>query len=360
MNGKNLPSFGSVLNGDCIDIMKSMPSDSVDVIFADPPYNLQLNNELLRPDNTVVNAVDDSWDKFESIQEYEEFTKKWMIEAKRILKPNGTIWVIGSYHNIFKVGSVMQDIGYWILNDVVWIKTNPMPNFKGTRFTNSHETLLWACKNKTSKYKFNYEAMKMFNEGTQMRSDWYIPICSGVERLRTKDGVKVHSTQKPEALLYRIILSSTNVGDLILDPFFGTGTTGAVAKMLGRNFIGIEKDEQYIKYAKKRIESIKPISDLLPLQMTMKKHLMKVPFGALLENGLLKAGDKLYDNKGRFESTILSDGSIAYKNDIGSIHQIGAKIQNTSSCNGWTYWYYEKGKSIDMLRDIIRKSMILS
>ncbi|MDR2933840.1 MAG: site-specific DNA-methyltransferase [Rickettsiales bacterium] len=357
MVGKNLPKLNSILHGDCIDIMREIPDDSVDVIFADPPYNLQLNKQLTRPDHTSVDGVYEGWDKFESLQEYDEFTHAWMVEAKRILKPNGTIWVIGSYHNIFKVGSAMQDLGYWLLNDIVWIKSNPMPNFKGTRFTNAHETLLWACKSKDSKYKFNYEAMKMFNEGVQMRSDWNIPICSGGERLRDREGFKVHSTQKPEALLYRVILSSTAVGDVILDPFFGSGTTGAVAKMLGRNFIGIERDEDYITAANERIENVEAATDLAPLQMTMKKHLMKVPFGALLEHGLLKAGDKLYNHKGQFESIVLSDGSLAYKNEIGSIHQVGAKVQNLPSCNGWTYWYYAKDKPIDVLRNIVRKSI---
>lgn len=355
--GKNLPHLNSILNGDCVEIMRSIPDESIDVIFADPPYNLQLNKTLLRPDASVVDAVDDDWDKFSDFSSYDKFTKEWLAEAKRILKPNGTIWVIGSYHNIFRVGTILQDLDFWLLNDIIWLKSNPMPNFKGTRFTNAHETLIWCSKSKDAKYKFNYEAMKMFNDGTQMRSDWNIPICSGNERLRDANGDKVHSTQKPLALLYRVILSSTNVGDVILDPFFGSGTTGAAAKLLGRNFIGIERDKSYIAEAEKRIDAVKPASDLLPLQMTTKKHLMKIPFGALLEHGLLKPGDKLFDNKGKFETVVLSDGSLAYKNEIGSIHQIGAKVQNLPSCNGWLFWHYENGKPIDILRNKLRDAV---
>ena len=355
--GKNLPHLNSILNGDCVEIMRSIPDESMDVIFADPPYNLQLNKTLLRPDASVVDAVDDDWDKFSDFSSYDKFTKEWLAEAKRILKPNGTIWVIGSYHNIFRVGTILQDLDFWLLNDIIWLKSNPMPNFKGTRFTNAHETLIWCSKSKDAKYKFNYEAMKMFNDGTQMRSDWNIPICSGNERLRDANGDKVHSTQKPLALLYRVILSSTNVGDVILDPFFGSGTTGAAAKLLGRNFIGIERDKSYIAEAEKRIDAVKPASDLLPLQMTTKKHLMKIPFGALLEHGLLKPGDKLFDNKGKFETVVLSDGSLAYKNEIGSIHQIGAKVQNLPSCNGWLFWHYENGKPIDILRNKLRDAV---
>ena len=292
---KSLPTE-RVLVGDCIELMNSLPECSVDLIFADPPYNLQLKNELHRPDNSRVDAVNDHWDQFESFRAYDEFTNAWLAAARRILKKDGAIWVIGSYHNIFRVGSVIQNQGFWILNDVVWHKSNPMPNFRGMRFTNAHETLIWASKNEKSKYTFNYDALKALNEGTQMRSDWMLPICTGHERLKNEKGEKAHPTQKPEGLLYRVLLGTTNIGDVVLDPFFGTGTTGAVCKMLGRGFIGIEREEFYAKVATKRIKNVRPL-DSVSLQVSAGKRAEpRIPFGQLLERGMLRPGEQLMSN----------------------------------------------------------------
>ena len=331
-----------IINADSIEIMNKLEENSVDVIFADPPYNMQLGDTLLRPDNSVVNGVNEEWDSFESLSAYDEYTKQWLKAAKRVLKDDGCLWVIGSYHNIFRVGYILQNLGFWILNDVIWSKVNPMPNFKGTRFTNAHETLIWAVKNPKAKYTFNYEAMKSLNDDTQMRSIWDLPICTGKERLKNTKGEKLHPTQKPEALLYRILLASTKPGDIVLDPFFGTGTTGAVAKKLGRNFIGIEKDTAYVEGAQKRINEVTPIvSDAQ--EFTCKKKMPRVPFGAVLERGLLQPGDILTDVNGKNSAIIRSDGSV--KNDYaeGSIHQVGAATQNAAACNGWEYWYFNKG-----------------
>ncbi len=354
--------LNTVINADCVEAMKKIADNSVDVIFADPPYNLQLGEALKRPDDTDVKGVYEDWDTFESIAEYDRYTKAWMQEAKRILREDGTIWVIGSYHNIFRVGYIMQDMGFWILNDIIWNKTNPMPNFKGTRFTNAHETLIWAVKNPKAKYTFNYEAMKAMNDDVQMRSTWEIPLCTGNERLKNPNtGEKLHPTQKPEALLYRVIMASSNVGDIILDPFFGTGTTGAVAKKLGRHFIGIEKDKNYIKGAEERIAKVCRTNDDVGLEYTCKRKLPKVPFGAVLERGLISPGDTLYDEKKKIKATVRSDGTIRFKNDVGSIHQIGALAQNSSTCNGWVYWYFMDDNKqlvcIDELRHQIRLEM---
>ena len=242
----------TILVGDCIERMNALPAGSVDLIFADPPYNLQLGGDLQRPDGSQVDAVDDDWDKFDNFAAYDKFTQEWLAEARRILKPDGTLWVIGSYHNIFRVGATLQDQGFWILNDIIWRKSNPMPNFKGTRFTNAHETLIWAAKSDKARYTFHYRSMKTLNDELQMRSDWVIPICGGKERLKL-NGTKAHPTQKPEALLYRILLACTNPGDVVLDPFFGTGTTGAVAKRLQRHWIGCERYSTYCKVAEERI-----------------------------------------------------------------------------------------------------------
>ncbi|MBR1372888.1 site-specific DNA-methyltransferase [bacterium] len=354
--------LNTVINADCIEAMKQIADNTIDVIFADPPYNLQLGEALRRPDNTDVKGVYEEWDSFESIAEYDKYTKAWMQEARRILKENGTIWVIGSYHNIFRVGYIMQDLGFWILNDIIWNKTNPMPNFKGTRFTNAHETLIWATKNPKAKYTFNYEAMKALNDDVQMRSTWEIPLCTGNERLKNKTtGEKLHPTQKPEALLYRVIMASTNVGDIILDPFFGTGTTGAVAKKLGRQFIGIEKDTAYIAGAKERIAAIKVSSDETALEYSCKRKAPKVPFGAVIERGLIAPGDILYDEKKLHKAIVRSDGTLKMKNEVGSIHQLGAKAQNSVTCNGWVYWHFineqKKLVCIDTLRELIRAEM---
>lgn len=355
--------LNTVINADCVETMKKIADKSIDVIFADPPYNLQLGDALKRPDNTDVKGVYEEWDSFESIASYDTYTKEWMKQAHRILKDNGTIWVIGSYHNIFRVGYIMQDLGFWILNDIIWNKTNPMPNFKGTRFTNAHETLIWAAKSPKSKYTFNYEAMKAMNDDVQMRSTWEIPLCTGKERLKNNEtGEKLHPTQKPEALLYRVIMSSTNVGDTILDPFFGTGTTGAVAKRLGRNFIGVEKDATYINGALARIESVNLSVEEAALEYTCKRKLPKVPFGAVLERGLISPGDVLYDEKKKLKAIVRSDGTIKFKNETGSIHQMGAVAQNSTTCNGWAYWHFVNKKNkklepIDELRQVIRSEM---
>lgn len=357
----------TIIKGDCIEIMRKMPDNSVDVIFADPPYNMQLGSNLFRPDATHVAAVTDEWDKFDSFDAYDNFSLNWLKEAKRILKENGTIWVIGSYHNIFRVGYHLQNLKFWILNDIIWVKTNPMPNFKGTRFANAHETLLWCAKSEKAKYTFNYESMKAFNDDIQMRSDWLLPICNGPERLKNAAGKKVHTTQKPECLLYRILLASTNPGDIVLDPFFGTGTTGAVAKKLGRRYIGIEKDETYIKYAKKRLTAIRPSTEeniFDPIQP--KKAEPKIPFGSLLEHNLIKPGQKIFDAKQKFSAIIRADGSIHSGNHHGSIHQVAAAVQGIISCNGWTFWHIatkkQKNKkpvlvSLDQYREKLKQEI---
>ena len=352
--------INKIIQGNCIEILKNFSDESIDLIFADPPYNLQLEKELTRPDNSKVCAVSDDWDKFKSFRDYDDFTKEWLSECKRVLKPNGTIWVIGSYHNIFRVGSILQDLDYWILNDIIWAKLNPMPNFRGTRFTNAHETIIWASKNKSSKFTFNYEAMKSLNGDIQMRSDWYLPICSGNERLKY-NGIKVHSTQKPEALLTRVILSSSNVGDLILDPFFGSGTTGVVAKRYKRNWIGIEKEEKYIYHSKLRIQKINEISDEYLETLKSKKLEPKIPFGNLIEKGILDPGELLFDGRRRWFAKVRVDGSLITENTKGSIHSVGAEVQGLSSCNGWTFWHTNyKGSivSIDTLRSLARKQNV--
>ena len=332
-----------IFNDNCISLMEKIPENSVDLIFADPPYNLQLNKELLRPNNSKVDGVKEDWDKFSSFNDYDKFTKKWLREARRILKKDGAIWVIGSYHNIFRVGASLQDLGYWILNDVFWRKSNPMPNFRGRRFTNAHETLIWAAKSDNSKYVFNYDALKELNEGMQMRSDWFLPICSGSERLKGKDGKKIHPTQKPESLLHRIIIASTKKGDLILDPFLGTGTTGVVAKRLARKFIGIEKDKSYFKEAQKRINKARPYSEKDVEITETKKDLERVPFGQLVERGLLKPGDELTSVNKRHVARVRPDGTLITHNAKGSIHRVGAILEGSPSCNGWNYWHVKKG-----------------
>lgn len=353
-----------ILQGDCIEMMKSLPARSIDLIFADPPYNLQLGGDLTRPDNSKVNGVEDEWDKFSSFAEYDRFSRAWLLEAKRLLKDDGAIWVIGSYHNIFRLGAQLQDLGFWILNDIVWRKTNPMPNFRGRRFTNAHETMIWASKSENSKYRFNYDAMKALNEDLQMRSDWTIPLCTGGERLKNDDGQKAHPTQKPEALLHRVIMSSTNTGDVILDPFFGTGTTGAVAKKLGRDFIGIERETDYIKHAQERLKAIKTGDDESLLKPIEKRAEPRVPFGTVIEQGLLEPGAVLFDHTRRYSARVRADGNLVARNHTGdhkgSIHKVGAALQGLPSCNGWTFWHFEnKGKvwPIDVLRQEIRSQM---
>ncbi len=346
-----------VVVGDCIERMNELPPESIDLVFADPPYNLQLNGDLERPNQTKVDGVKESWDKFKSISDYDNFTKKWMSSARRILKPNGSVWVIGSYHNIFRLGYILQNLEFWLLNDVVWRKVNPMPNFRGRRFTNAHETLIWASKTKTSKYTFNYEAMKSLNGDLQMRSDWSLPICTGDERLKDKDGKKIHPTQKPENLLNRVIMSSSNIGDVVLDPFFGTGTTGAVAKKLGRAFIGIEQDAKYALEAEKRIDKVEEIDTKDLIQTPRKTAEPRIPFGFLLEEGLVNPGELLQDSQSRWTAKIRADGSLISKDKKGSIHSVGAYLQGLQACNGWTFWHIKRsGKliPIDSLRHAVR------
>lgn len=347
--------LNQILHGNCIEILNSLPENSVDLVFADPPYNLQLQKDLYRPNHTKVDAVDNNWDKFSSFAEYDNFTRAWLSASRRVLKETGTIWVIGSYHNIYRVGAIMQDLGFWILNDIIWVKTNPMPNFRGVRFTNAHETLLWAQKKKGAKYTFNHQSMKALNEDLQMRSDWIIPLSTGKERIKS-NGSKAHPTQKPEALMYRVLLSSTNKGDVVLDPFFGSGTTGAVAKRLGRDFIGIERDVKYIRIAQKRIAAVKP-DPAKGLSLPEKRDQARVPFGALVENGLLKAGQKLYFAKGRQTAMILSNGHIKCGKHTGSIHAV-AKELSSAPVNGWDMWNFKDNKgnlrTIDELREKLR------
>ena len=345
-----------IINGDSLQELKKIPDESFDLVFADPPYNLQLRNQLIRPDRSKVNAVNDKWDQFESFKVYDDFTINWLSECRRVLKKNGSIWIIGSYHNIFRVGAKIQDLGFWILNDVIWNKNNPMPNFRGTRFTNAHETLIWASKDKNSKYTFNYQSLKCLNDDLQIRSTWNLPICNGNERLK-ENGKKVHSTQKPESLLHRILLASSNKNDLILDPFLGSGTTAVVTKKLGRIFYGIEKDKKYFDAANKRLKNTKPIEDdyLDTLQNNRSKP--RIPFGSLVEMGVIKPGTEIYDQKKKVNAKIMVDGSIKYQQSEGSIHKVAAKILGAESCNGWTYWHYQSGKTlkpIDELRQRLR------
>ncbi|HEY0625959.1 MAG TPA: site-specific DNA-methyltransferase [Allosphingosinicella sp.] len=344
-----------ILQDDCVRAMASLPDASVDMIFADPPYNLQLGGDLFRPEGSRVDAVDDDWDKFDTFQAYDDFTKAWLKEARRILKPDGTLWVIGSYHNIFRVGAALQDEGYWILNDIVWRKSNPMPNFRGTRFTNAHETLIWASRSEDSRYTFNYRTMKALNDDLQMRSDWVIPICSGGERVKGEGGSKAHPTQKPEALLYRILLACTNKGDVVLDPFFGTGTTGAVARRLGRNWIGIERETKYVKVANERIASTLELDESAMKTMVSKRAQPKVPFGALVETGMIEPGAILTDSKRRWRAKVGADASVELSGKQGSIHQIGAAAQGAPSCNGWTFWHVEQGEGLVCLDDLRQK-----
>jgi len=348
---RELLPLGQIIPGDCIEAMRSLPSASVDLVFADPPYNLQLGGDLNRPDGSHVDAVTNDWDKFDSFAAYDRFTREWLAEARRVLKPTGSLWVIGSYHNIFRVGAILQDMGFWILNDIVWRKANPMPNFKGTRFTNAHETLIWASMGEKARYTFNYRAMKTLNDELQMRSDWVLPICSGQERLK-KGGSKVHPTQKPESLLYRVMLATSNKGDVILDPFFGTGTTGAVAKRLGREWIGCERESAYREAALERIELALPLDESAVQTMQSPKAAPKVAFGTLVETGWIAPGAQLFDGKRRFAATVRADGSLASAAETGSIHGLGARLQGAPSCNGWSFWHIEHDGQLKPLDDI--------
>ena len=345
-----------VFDGDCLAEMARLPAASVDLVFADPPYNLQLSGELHRPNNTRVDGVEAEWDKFADFAEYDRFTRAWLGECRRLLKPSGGLWVIGTYHNIFRIGAILQDLGFWILNDVVWRKSNPMPNFRGRRFTNAHETLLWCAADRDARYTFNYEAMKALNEDIQMRSDWFIPICAGPERLKGGDGKKAHPTQKPEALLHRVLLASTRPGDVVLDPFCGTGTTGAVAKRLGRRFVGIERDPAYAALARERISEIVP-ADGEAVTLASKREAPRVPFGSLVERGLVRPGEVLFDQSRRWTARVRADGSLISAEHKGSIHSVAAQLQGAPACNGWAFWYVQRqggAMPIDALRQQVR------
>jgi len=351
----------TIIEGDCLEALRKLPDGCVDLVFADPPYNLQLGGDLLRPDNSKVDAVDDDWDRFASFEAYDDFTRAWLTECRRVLKDDGSLWVIGSYHNIFRVGSTLQDLGFWILNDVIWRKSNPMPNFKGTRFANAHETLIWAARSRGQKrYTFNYDALKVSNDDLQMRSDWTMPLCTGEERVKTGAGAKAHPTQKPEALLHRVLLAASRPGDLVLDPFFGVGTTGAVAKRLGRRFIGLEREPDYVALAKARIAKVQPVSAADLEVMGSKKSEPRVPFGHIVEAGLLHPGDTLYCPKGTHAARVRADGSLVVGDLSGSIHKVGAMVQAQPACNGWTYWHFKTDKGlapIDVLRAKVRAEM---
>ncbi|MFG1296135.1 site-specific DNA-methyltransferase [Xanthobacter variabilis] len=361
-NASPLP-LDEVLMGDSILELSKLPAHSVDLVFADPPYNLQLGGELKRPDESRVDAVDDAWDQFESFAAYDAFSRAWLMAARRVLKPNGTLFVIGSYHNIFRVGATLQDLGYWILNDIIWRKSNPMPNFRGRRFTNAHETLIWAARDADARYTFNYEALKAGNEDVQMRSDWLFPLCTGQERLKDEKGRKLHPTQKPEALLARILMSTTKPGDVVLDPFFGSGTTGAVAKRLRRHFIGIEREESYAEAARARIAAIEPLPEDALVVPQSAREAPRVAFSALVERGFVTPGAELTDAKGRFRAVVRADGTIALAGEtqkVGSIHRVGAMAQGAEACNGWTFWHVEEDgrrHPIDVLRARLRAEM---
>jgi modification methylase len=357
---RGLP-LDTILEGDCIAALERLPARSVDLVFADPPYNLQLGGDLQRPDHSMVDAVDDDWDKFESFAAYDDFTRAWLLAVRRVMKPDASLWVIGSYHNIFRVGAMLQNLGFWILNDVVWRKSNPMPNFRGKRLTNAHETLIWAGRERSSRYTFNYEALKSGNEDVQLRSDWLIPLCTGHERLKSAGGDKVHPTQKPEALLARVMMATTKPGDVVLDPFFGTGTTGAVAKKLGRHFIGVERDKSYIAAAQARIDSTTAIDDMALLMPAEKRAEPRIPFATVIERSLLQPGAELTDERGRHRARVRVDGSIMLGDAVGSIHKIGAAAQGLPACNGWTFWHYRDGdalKPIDALRTVLRRELV--
>jgi modification methylase len=354
------PAANRVIVDDCLKALKALPAASVDLVFADPPYNLQLASDLMRPNNTRVDGVDDEWDKFSSFADYDAFSRAWLSECRRILKPDGAIWVIGSYHNIFRLGAALQDLGFWIQNDVVWRKVNPMPNFRGKRLTNAHETLIWAARDRRSRATFNYESLKAQNDDVQMRSDWLFPICSGPERLKDEGGRKAHPTQKPEALLHRILIASSKPGDIVLDPFFGTGTTGAVAKRLGRRFIGIERDRDYARAAEERIARVTPLSPSALEMQRSKRTEPRVPFGTIVELRLLEPGDTVVDSRAKIRAEVKADGTLSWDGNQGSIHRLGAIVQGKTACNGWTFWHFltdGKLKPIDLLREEAKRQL---
>ncbi len=339
--------LNTIIKGDCIKVLKTMPNNSVDMIFADPPYFMQTDGELLRASGAKFDGVDDEWDKFDNFAEYDRFLIAWLSECRRVMKDTSSIWVIGSFQNIYRVGYIMQNLGFWILNDVVWSKPNAVPNFGGTRFQNSHETMLWCSKSKKSKYTFNYKTMKHLNGDKQEKSVWNISLCIGKERLKDEHGKKVHSTQKPENLLYNVILSSTKPNDIILDPFFGTGTTGSVAKRLGRNFIGIEREDKYIAAAQKRInETEQDFNDLYDLSLEVKPP--RVSLKDIIAKGYIADGEKFYDKNGNYLCNATIDG---YALDLAtneklSIHKMSAKYLGKDNHNGWDYFYFKRDNSL--------------
>jgi modification methylase len=353
MDGSLELPLDQILRGECVQMMRMLPSASVDCIFADPPYNLQLRGELRRPDDSLVDGVDDDWDRFADFPSYDAFTRDWLTECRRLLSKDGTIWVIGAYHNIFRLGAILQDLGFWILNDVIWRKSNPMPNFRGRRFTNAHETLIWAARGRESRYRFNYQAMKSLNDDIQMRSDWFIPLCTGQERLRNEHNLKLHPTQKPEALLHRVLLASTNHGDIVLDPFAGTGTTAVVAKRLRRRYIGIERHPAYVEAALGRLLRTKPVSVEGSTSQPTKRDAVRIPFGSLVEQGLIAPGTLVFDKQRRVSAMVGPDGSLSAGDVRGSIHKVGALVQNAPTCNGWTFWHFERDGALLPL-DVLR------
>ncbi len=347
-----------IVTGDCLDVLARMPEASVDLVFADPPYNLQLAGDLSRPDQSRVDGCDAEWDRFDSFAAYDAFTRAWLAACRRVMKPNATLWTIGSYHNVFRVGAALQDLGYWILNDVVWVKTNPMPNFRGRRFTNAHETLIWAARSPEARHTFNYDALKAFNDDLQMRSDWTIPICSGPERLRAEDGRKLHPTQKPEALVRRAILAASRPGDLVLDPFLGSGTTAAAARALGRHFVGIERDAAFAEAARARVAAVEPLPDAALATVEGRRARPRIPFGQLVEAGMVRPGERLTCPRGEKEALVRVDGSLVAGDLAGSIHKVGAAVQSLPACNGWTFWHVERSGErvvLDRLREELRR-----
>ena len=350
-----------VLVGDAVAELAKLPAACVDLVFADPPYNLQLKGDLKRPDDSRVDAVDDAWDKFASFAAYDDFTRAWLLACRRVMKPNATLWAIGSYHNIFRVGAILQDLGFWILNDIVWRKSNPMPNFRGRRFTNAHETLIWAARDADHRnYTFNYEALKAGNDDIQARSDWFIPLCTGDERLKDRDGKKLHPTQKPEALLARVLLAASRPDDLVLDPFCGSGTTGAVARRLGRRFVGVERDRDYAQAARARIAAVTTLPEPTLAPFMTAREALRVPFAALIERGLVSPGVSLVDAKRRHRALVRADGALALGQAVGSIHRVGALAQGLEACNGWTFWHVETPSGltlIDVLRAKVRAEL---
>jgi modification methylase len=360
MAGEKQLKVDRIRVGDCIAGMAGLPEGVADMVFADPPYNLQLSADLHRPNNSRVDGVEEEWDKFATLATYDNFTRAWLTAARHALKPDGTLWVIGSYHNIYRVGAILQDLGFWILNDVVWRKTNPMPNFRGKRFTNAHETLIWAARSRDSRYCFNYDAMKALNEDLQMRSDWLLPICAGNERMRDANGDKIHPTQKPEALLHRVVMASTRPGELVVDPFFGTGTTGAIAKRLGRHYLGFEQDAAYARAAKARLAGIRVVDEAELLETPSKRAQPRIPFGWLVERGLITPGAVLVDERRRWSARVRADGSLISDRAQGSIHRVGAEVQGAPACNGWTFWHLERKGDlvpIDVFRQQLRAEL---